>query len=266
MVTELGGKLMYMSRICLLSSISTSSQLGLLLKDRNYGMHRLISDLFTNDERYLFREENSREQLRSTKKAPIFYVVSHSKPAIDSPIFAVESKRYDPSLKEGDILSFKLRANPTVARKTVGGEKSKRHDVVMNAQKQWLSEECQARGLSIEGPKRSLRGSLLAHADYKGLEGRRLLDEHVSDAIEKATVNWLEKRGASHGFELNSVQATGYQWNALPEKNRNAGFSSMDYEGVITVRDPIKILAMLSKGLGPSKAFGCGLMLVRRIE
>lgn len=257
---------MYMSRICLLDSISRSSQLGLLLKDRNYGMHRLLSDLFTGDERYLFREENSREQLGSTKKSPLFYVVSNSKPVNDSPIFSVESKRYDPSLKEGDVLSFKLRANPTVARKVEGSKKSKRHDVVMNAQKQWLSAECEKRGLGIEGPKRSLRTSLLGHADYKGPDGRCLLDEQVSDAVEKATVNWLEKRGVSYGYELNSVQATGYHWNALPEKNRSAGFSSMDYEGVITVRDPIRLLTMLSKGLGPSKAFGCGLMLVRRLQ
>jgi len=38
----------------------------------------------------------------------------------------------------------------------------------------------------------------------------------------------------------------------------------VDYEGLLTVTDPEKLLDLLGRGIGPAKAFGCGLMLVRR--
>ena len=38
----------------------------------------------------------------------------------------------------------------------------------------------------------------------------------------------------------------------------------VDYEGLLTVTDPAMLLDLLNRGVGPAKAFGCGLMLVRR--
>ncbi|MGA7978862.1 MAG: type I-E CRISPR-associated protein Cas6/Cse3/CasE [Chromatiaceae bacterium] len=39
----------------------------------------------------------------------------------------------------------------------------------------------------------------------------------------------------------------------------------MTFEGVLTVRDPHALVRHLENGIGPAKAFGCGLMMVRRI-
>lgn len=257
---------MYLSRIQLTDAISSHSQLGLLLKDRSYGMHRLLWDLFDKRERFLFREESSREQLCTPRNLPLYYVLSNAAPLTDSPIFLIETKSYEPLLKTGDSLSFKLRANPTVARRKERDKNSKRHDVIMDAQRQLLLAACKERQLTNEmGVKSELRGLLLKHPDYQGKNGRNKLEAQLANAMEDAAVTWLKKRGSAHGFELNSVQATGYRWNALPEKGRNAGFSSMDYEGVLTVTEPDKLLQCLARGLGPSKAFGCGLMLIRRI-
>ena len=41
-------------------------------------------------------------------------------------------------------------------------------------------------------------------------------------------------------------------------------YSTVDFQGLLQITDPQRFKAMLFKGLGPSKAFGCGLMLVRR--
>jgi CRISPR system Cascade subunit CasE len=41
-------------------------------------------------------------------------------------------------------------------------------------------------------------------------------------------------------------------------------FSTLDFEGVLVVRDPARFIAKVATGFGPQKAFGCGLMLLRR--
>ena len=42
--------------------------------------------------------------------------------------------------------------------------------------------------------------------------------------------------------------------------------STLDFEGELRVTDPEAFLSALSNGIGPAKAFGCGLMLVRRLR
>ncbi len=42
-------------------------------------------------------------------------------------------------------------------------------------------------------------------------------------------------------------------------------FSTLDFEGILTVENTNEFTRMLFAGIGPAKAFGCGLMLVRRI-
>lgn len=256
---------MYLSRVELTEAIVEQSQLGLLLKDRSYGMHRLLWDLFTGQERFLFREESSREQLGRTRNLPLFYVLSKEKPVLESPIFNIETTPFSPLLSKGDHLGFRLRANPTIARRDTESKPSKRHDVVMDAQRRWLLTACESRSLPYSGEKRHLRERLLKHPDFSGKNGEVHLTREIGTAVQEAGRNWLSTRSEKNGFNLEAVQATGYRWNALPEKGRTAGFSSMDYEGVITVSEPEKLKHMLAQGIGPSKAFGCGLMLVRRI-
>lgn len=256
---------MYLSRIELTPAIAEYSQLGAILKDRSYGMHRLLWDLFATKERFLFREENAQEQLNSSRRLPIYYVLSAIKPISDSPIFKIDSKEFSPKLSTGDQLTFKLRANPTVARKESGKKNSQRHDIVMDAQRQFLTSSCQARQLPPVTKKSELRQLLLSHADYSDDQGEKRLMVELNEAIQIASIDWMKKRGDTHGYDLRSLEATGYRWNALPEKDRNAGFSSMEYEGTLEVVNPELFTKMLVSGLGPSKAFGCGLMLIRRV-
>jgi CRISPR system Cascade subunit CasE len=42
-------------------------------------------------------------------------------------------------------------------------------------------------------------------------------------------------------------------------------FSTVDFSGELPVIDPIALAVALRDGIGHSKAFGCGLMLVRRL-
>ena len=257
--------MMYLSRIQLINNIGQYSQLGRLLTGNNYGVHRLLWDLFESGERFLFREESSKEQLSTTHNLPLYYVLSKNKPKDTSPIFKTESKVFSPMLSNGEQLAFRLRANPTVSRRDSRSQKSRRHDVVMDAQQQWLLSACKEKELDLEGRKSELRQRLQRHhPDYVGKSGALKIKKELNHAMEVAATSWLQKRGSDNGYELIFTQATGYRWNALPDKHRNAGFSSMDYEGKLTVVDVERFVSRLFKGFGPSKGFGCGLMLIRR--
>jgi CRISPR system Cascade subunit CasE len=39
----------------------------------------------------------------------------------------------------------------------------------------------------------------------------------------------------------------------------------LNFEGVLCVQDPQRLVMLLENGVGPAKAFGCGLLLVRRL-
>jgi CRISPR system Cascade subunit CasE len=47
--------------------------------------------------------------------------------------------------------------------------------------------------------------------------------------------------------------------------NRGGKIAAVTFEGVLNVMDPAALVLLLQNGIGPAKAFGCGLMLVRRI-
>lgn len=257
---------MYLSRIQLNESIGQNSQLGLLLKDRSYGIHRLLHDLFSDGERFLFREEIANEQTQTHRNSPLYYTLSKEEPKADSVIFKVDTKLFTPSIDSGAKLIFRLRANPTVSRPVEGKKKSVRHDVIMNAQREFLISECRSRDIKTELTKSDLIKSLQNHQDYKGQGGAQRLHESIDATTGDAAKQWLIKRGENYGFSIepHQLQATGYRWNALPEKDRKAGFSSVDYEGVLTVTDSGRLLEGIARGMGPSKAFGCGLMLIKR--
>lgn len=47
--------------------------------------------------------------------------------------------------------------------------------------------------------------------------------------------------------------------------NRGGKFVSVSFDGVLCVEDPTMLITLLENGVGPAKAFGCGLLLVRRL-
>ncbi|MEA3287021.1 MAG: type I-E CRISPR-associated protein Cas6/Cse3/CasE, partial [Candidatus Marinimicrobia bacterium] len=263
-----------------------------------YDMHRLFWDLFTEEKKrnFLYREEIAREQLGTRSGArgePVYYVVSATRPATDNPIFQVDEKVYQPNIAQGDRLQFSLRANPIISRK------GKKHDVPMDAQRQFLASLCSELGLQSQLPgspkkqdlKRVLLRQVSGSLDEKLttlLAGNpRYADRlnqalSLSDKLEwvlKATVedaleHWIVSRGERHGFVICNdnhgqfkLQSSGYHWHALNGKAKRgtkSGFSSVDFTGELKVADVSKFRNALFNGVGRSKAFGCGLLLIKR--
>ena len=274
---------MYLSRIQLTPALKEQTQLGQLLRRDNYGMHQLLWDLFP-DGQYLFREESSHKQLGSLQHWPLFYVLSACAPEGDSPLFQIDSKPFQPHLQTGDRLAFHLRANPTIARRQQGKKNSARHDVVMDAKFQHLLHNCLEHGVltgvdiydSVEGERRVLRNSLnrkqlqrqlFSLPAFSGTASRETFMQKQLAAVDRAATGWLEKKAESRGFKLETVQATGYLWHSLSDakQKRHAGYSSMDYQGILQIADKDIFWEQLQKGFGPAKRFGCGLMLIRRV-
>lgn len=197
---------------------------------RSAAGHHALWSLFADspDRRrdFLWREERSGR----------FLVLSSRQPVDEHGLFTIESKPFEPSLNPGDRLRFSLRANPVVARATAGGERGARHDVVMDALR------------SVPREDRAVQRMAL---------------------IVTAGRAWLAKQGERHGFVPDAdVGVDGYETVRLPRPgpSRPVTFSMLEFDGVLTVRDPVAFLAQLPVGFGRARAFGCGLMLIRRAK
>ena len=192
--------------------------------------HHLVWSLFADgpDRRrdFLWRETD-----RGT-----FFILSVRPPEDRHGLFEIaEPKPFVPVLESGDRLGFALRANPIVRRRVSGRRRSVKHDVVMDALRS-----------NARGDRAAPR---LAAAREQGLA-------------------WLERQGARSGFavEADRVRVDGYDQHRIARAGSGGpmSYSTLDFEGVLTVRDPDALVPAIARGFGASKAYGCGLMLIRR--
>ncbi len=287
---------MYFSRIRLRSGqVSHAAE---KMGKGSYGMHQLFWELFAEDGKrnFLFREEIAREQLGvhpDARGEPVYYVVSATCPYTDHSLFHVDLKPYQPQLEKGNRLRFELRANPTISRN------GKKHDIPMDAQCQFLGSLCAELGLQSQLPehpkKQDFKNLLLTqggdalseklssllendarYADRleQSLNMIDKLEWALKASVDKALEKWVASQGQRHGFVICKdgynqlkLQGSGYIWHALNGKAKRgikSGFSSVDFTGELEVTDVDKFKNALFRGIGPAKAFGCGLLLVRR--
>ncbi len=217
-----------------------------------YIAHQILWELFPDvKERAKKADGNNKLEFLFYKDAksiiPQYYLVSQKKPE-ESEAFFIQSKEYSPQLSTGQQLAFTLVANPVVSRKTEGKKHSVKHDVWMDAKK---------------AKKKELENS-------EGVFEKTSINlQEVQQYCEKSSKEWLIKQGLRCGFSLKSenILVDGYLQNYIHKKGGKEPirYSSIHYEGLLTVTDPILFIKMLGEGIGKSKAFGCGLMLVRKI-
>jgi CRISPR system Cascade subunit CasE len=204
-----------------------------------YGLHQAVWSLFADgpDRRrdFLYRLDGDAGKV-------VVYTLSDRPPAGGSGFFRVEPKPLQPVLQEGDRLRFRLRANPVVASKALQKPdgKSRRVDLVMNERNRLMKE-----GI----PKKDLPSR-----------------EAIAQTVAKP---WLRRKAEDLGFDVEEgefgVLSYTYQKFAKSSGGKDAiSLGLCDFEGVLTVRDPVRFVASLRQGIGPAKGFGCGLLLVRR--
>ncbi|EAQ6365126.1 type I-E CRISPR-associated protein Cas6/Cse3/CasE [Salmonella enterica subsp. enterica serovar Muenchen] len=154
-----------------------------------------------------------------------FFVLSQARPA-ESAIFDVQCRPFAPELNVGQLLRFTLRANPTICKA------GKRHDLLMEAKRQVKTQP----------------------------DSRDIWTYQQQRALE-----WVSRQGEQNGFSLREASVDAYRQQRIRrEKSRQMiQFSSVDYTGVLVVNNPVLFLQRLAQGYGKSRAFGCGMMMIK---
>ncbi|WP_256738866.1 type I-E CRISPR-associated protein Cas6/Cse3/CasE, partial [Cronobacter sakazakii] len=167
---------------------------------------------------YLYRRE-------TLQNGFCFYLLSASAPERTHPLFEIQTRPFAPAPDEGTALRFSLRANPVVTRN------GKRHDVLMNAKREWQLNQKQGALWTMQ---------------------------------EQAALAWLDAQGEKGGFRLSQACVAAYrQQQVVKKRGELIQFSTVDYEGALIVTDPARFIARLHEGFGKCRAFGCGLMLIK---
>jgi CRISPR system Cascade subunit CasE len=85
------------------------------------------------------------------------------------------------------------------------------------------------------------------------------------DPVRAAGLKWLEERAERFGFHVEGLNIDGYRQHKLYKRRSKTPitFSTLDFDGILTVTDSGLLTQTLFNGLGPAKGFGCGLLLVK---
>lgn len=230
---------LYLSRLRMARNPQMAALAQLLNPDdanrRMDAHHRLLWSVFSAG------PDTVRDFLWRHDGRDVFLVLSARAPQ-DSPLFEPpQVQEFSPNLQAGDRLAFVLRVNATrtqaTGRVSGNGKPHKAHiDLVMDA--------------------------LHAIAPSERAEVRMTLAQEVAE-------RWLQQQGHRHGFRPEKLGVNDYSVLAVPGDARRSSrnqprFGVLDLQGVLTVVEPEAFLRRLASGFGRAKAFGCGLMLIRR--
>lgn len=159
-----------------------------------------------------------------------FLALSNRPPIANDLFDLVQHRPFAPDLAPGDRLSFSLKVNATRAKSS-----GQRVDVVMDA---------------LHDVPKEMRA-----------ERRMLLAQEAGEA-------WLRTRAEANGFRVLKVEVEDYTTAALPDhrgpRKGRPQFGILSMTGGLEVTDPKVFIEALARGFGRAKAFGCGLMLIRR--
>lgn len=253
---------MYLSRARLRRDVPAAALRRLLVADdpapRTAAAHLLVWTLFADS------PDRRRDFLWREAEPGLFYLLSSRPPEDHHGLFAVDPpKVFAPALAAGDRLAFVLRANATVARQAVGKPRARdgrvrggRCDVVMDALR------------AADGERPGARRQVLDGAAHAWLTGQGERHGFALDPLPRAGRAPDGDDDAEDGEDepAGHFRAAGYRVLRVDRGARGGRLQLgvLDVEGVLTVRDPGVFVAALGAGFGRAKAFGCGLMLVRR--
>jgi len=173
---------------------------------------------------------------------PRYHVVSARAPQVRDTAWRVQTRPFAPQLRAGMRLRFDLRANPVVAGHNEHGAHV-RHDVVMQAKTKLVHE----RGLT---------------------QWKEWQDDdkpQMQELVFRTCTGWLKRQAARHGFDFAEDALNVDAYTRHRGKKGDVQFTTVDFSGELLVTDAAALTEALVRGIGRAKAFGCGLLLVRRV-
>ncbi len=202
--------------------------------------HRLLWTLMPRELQVAEREQARAAFLwREGEQDGGFYILGPH-PRLDSALLHVETTAWRPALQPGDRLAFDLRVNATIDRKVGaqghGRRASLRSDLVLDAIRKAESETGASRA-AIRRP-----------------------------TAVRALDSWMKTQADRNGFRVEGdCELMAYRTLSLTRRGRQpAPIGVADLRGVLVVQDPVVFAAKVARGFGRAKAFGCGLLLLRR--
>lgn len=254
----------YFSRIRLKSETPDLMTLARLATKDHYQEHRLVWSFFPDEPEakrdFIYRREAKALSTEENDLARLtYYMVSRRPPQPNSAIWEVETRDYAPQLVVGDCLEFSLRANPVSRSKkprTEAGEAEYR-------------KRREASGKAMPRDSRRRKRDDLMKMTVQHLQETfgPTWKEHY-DRVELANEAgrcWLETQGQRLGFDIEDASVASYSYDSFtPRKGETVEIGRMDFTGNLRVAQPEAFSKALFEGIGPAKAFGCGLLLVRR--
>ncbi len=255
----------YFSRIRLKAETPDLKALASLATSDLYREHRLVWSFFPGepnlDRDFIYRREAGlRLQDGDDRQRLGFYLVSRRPPQPDAALWETDTRDYAPQIDVGDLLEFSLRANP------VSRSRKPRSEAGLDAYERSRVDQGK---LLPKDPRRRKRDDVM-----------KLTVQHLQrtfgpawkeqfDRVELANEagrSWLEGQGRRLGFGLEEASVTAYSYDSFaPRSGETVEVGRMDFTGLLRVADPGKFVEALYTGIGPAKAFGCGLLLVRRV-
>ena len=230
---------LHLSRVRLRRDAPVAALAPLLLPpeagERAGTTHRLLWTLFADapdrERDFLWRETGDGGLVPGRSA---FVVLSARQPHDAHGLFELEFKevraRPGPGRPPRLLAARQPRRHPT---RSAEGRRPTRHDVVMDRLRALPPDE---------------------------RAGKRL------DLVREAGRDWLLRQGERAGFvPVGEPRIDGYEQLRIERQRKPPiRFSVLDLDGMLEVRDPAAFLAALHRGFGKAKAFGCGLMLIRR--
>ena len=231
---------LYLTRASLNKKAPTSALNSLLNpEDPNRALdahHRLIWTLFPG-------MDMKRDFLWRAESNGCFYILSKRIPTDPGLFHPISTKEFTPILSPGNKLVYSLRLNATKDKSIPKDQR---------------------------GEKRRQRVDLVMDELYNKKQDAELEPNDRSEMRNKiaseVAFNWMEKKGVSAGFISNKVVCKDYNVRQFSRGGNNRlTFGILEITGILTVIDPDQFISAIGNGFGRAKAFGCGLMLIRRV-
>ena len=81
---------------------------------------------------------------------------------------------------------------------------------------------------------------------------------------EDVQLDWLKRQGQRLGFDVEAALVTGSE--VLKSHGKSIHVQRANFEGVLQVTDAQALASAVQDGIGPAKAFGCGLFSLARLR
>lgn len=220
---------LFMSRIRMSDSPAIKALAGLLLpsnmEQKLSAQHNILWAAFSDG------PDRNRDFLFREERDGSFLTLSSRRPVQNDIFLPHQVKEYAPVIANGQLLDFRMRVNATKTNAATG----KREDIVKSR---------------IDAiPHEQRAGARLENASYAGQE-------------------WLKREGERHGFSVLSAAAEDYSIRNVARVGQGSGrpmcLGVIDMVGTISVTNPELLISKMALGFGRAKAFGYGLMMIRR--